>query len=313
MPIYNGETTLEEVFEHLEKQHSKKLIKHIFFINDNSTDKSLELLEEYKKTSSYSCSIITNKTNIGLANGYNLGINLAETALVITMHQDIVLRDLDSFEKIIKPFETNGKIGASYPTLLHPEDVWLSYNFWQRAMFSRFVGRKIPLLSGKFDCFSKSALNEIGLFDSKTFRTAGEDGDIKKRFAKAGYEMVQSNLEVVHVHNREKNFDYKKLLKKESQIAEAQGVLLRKYGAHSIPNFLAAFFRQILLIAILLPFINIFAALLIIIYCFAYSIKLYKKPPFDVKLFVLPIVNFVALPLALFFSLRGFITAKQFL
>lgn len=312
MPVYNGASTLSEVFKLLETQKNKDLVKKLIVINDNSSDESLSIIEKYSQRSSYNCVIINSKSNNGLAKNYNIGIERARTSLVITMHQDILLTDKNSFFKIMDPFKDE-KVGASYPTLLHPREVWETYNFWQKAMFSRFVGKRIPLLTGKFDCYSMDALRIVGNFDNKTFRTSGEDGDLKHRLQAAQLKMIPARVEVVHVHNREKKFSVKQYVKKEAQIAEGQGVKLRKYGPGSLKNFLMVFFRQIILIGLLIPYINIIFLFILIIFMFSYTRLVYfTKDSFFNKL-ILPFVNFSLLPISTFYSLRGFLSKKQVL
>lgn len=311
MPIYNGATTLDEVLASIEMQNDKNLIDEIIFINDNSSDSSQNILKSYVKVSSYKCKIIKNTSNIGLANGYNHGIKISKSQIVITMHQDIVLKDTQSFAKILKPFLTNKNITASYPILDHPRIVWNTYNFWQKAMFSRFLDRKVPILSGKFDAFRKKDLKSVGYFDSERYRTAGEDGDLKRKFDAKGYVTENSNLEVVHIHNREPNFGIRQYIKKDVQIAEAQGVILRIHGIKSFKNFIFAFFRQILVVSLLVPGINIFSILLIVSYSIMYGKNVLKQKKVSFLSILLPITNIYILFLSTVYSIRGFIMQRQ--
>lgn len=311
MPVYNGASTLKFVFEGLENQKHKNLIKNIILIDDNSTDKSLPEMQRYSKISSYTCIVIHNDLNQGLARGYNAGINLSKSKFVITMHQDILLEDKESFAKTLKPLLANTTVAASYPTLLHPKSVWDSYNFWQRAMFSRFVNKKIPMLTGKFDGFNKSILKKLENFDADTYRTAGEDSDLRVRLLHQGYSITQSNVQVTHLHNLEPNFGIKKYIKKEAQIAESHGVKLRRYGVTSLKEFLLVFFRQILLFGLLIPYVYYFFLTLIVLYSFAYTWKCYLYKPFDSRLIILPAVNVSLLLVASYSSFIGFIRNKQ--
>ncbi len=311
MPIYNGASTLEEVFKYLERQRNKHLIKKLILVNDRSTDRSAEIIDNYANRSSYNCHVIHNKTNIGLAEGYNLGAKTADAPLLITMHQDMLLTDDDSIKKITQPFAQDATVAAAHPVVLHPMGIWKSYGFWQKAMFSRFVEKETPLLTGKFDCFSTDTLNRLGGFDSKTHRTAGEDGDIKRKIDNLGLNMVNSGLKVVHIHNMESNFGLSKYVKKENQIAEGQGVLLRKYGPQGIINVVAAFFRPILVFGLLVPYINIMTVVLILIYSLAYVWNLYRFKVKDIRLLLLPVINIYILFSASYYSFKGFVLKRQ--
>jgi glycosyltransferase involved in cell wall biosynthesis len=311
MPIFNGASTLDDVLVSLEKQDNKDLIKEIVFINDNSTDNSREIIEKYQQKSAYTTRLIDNKANEGLAKNYNKGIGVCSSDYFILMHQDIILLENNCFENIIIPFSDNNVI-AVFPGALHPFSVWQKYNFWQKCLFSRFVGKTILDLNGKFDCYDREKLIEhVGLFDEKIFRTAGEDGDMKRKINENGFEVVYSGFNVVHLHNKEANFNYKKIFKKEAQIAEAQGVLLRLYGINNLKDFLMSFFRPILLLLLFIPEVNILSLFLIIIYAFYYTGLVYIKEYRNFRILILPFINLCILPVATFYSIKGFLLKKQ--
>lgn len=311
MPVFNGASTIDDVLVSLEKQNNKDLIKELIFINDNSIDKGREIIEQYQKRSSYKTRLINNKDNEGLAKNYNKGINACSSDYFILMHQDIVLSENDCFRKIIAPFSDNNII-AVFPGLLHPFSVWEKYNFWQKCLFSRFVGKTIFDLSGKFDCYDRKKLIEyVGLFDEKTFRTAGEDGDIKRRIGKSGFKTTYSGFNVVHLHNRETNFSYKNIFKKEAQLAEAQGVLLRLYGIDNVKDFVMSFFRPILLLLLFIPEVNMLSLFLIVIYAFYYTRLVYIEEYRNFRVLILPFINLCILPVATLYSLKGFLLKIQ--
>lgn len=311
MPIFNGASTLEDALVSLEKQEDKDLIKELIFINDNSTDNSREIIEKYQQKSAYTTRLVNNKTNEGLARNYNKGIDACSSDYFILMHQDVVLLENNCFKNIIVPFSDNNVI-AVFSGLLHPFSVWQKYNFYQKCLFSRFVGKTIFDLNGKFDCYDRKKLIEhIGLFDEKIFRTAGEDSDMKRRIDKNGFKVVYSGFNVVHLHNKETNFDYKKIFKKEAQIAEAQGVLLRLYGINNIKDFLMSFFRPILLLSLFIPRVNILSLFLIIMYAFYYTWLVYIKEWKNFRILILPFINLCILPVATFYSIKGFLLKTQ--
>ncbi|MBU3978370.1 glycosyltransferase [Patescibacteria group bacterium] len=247
IPVYNNFTTIQEVFDSLEKQNHKELIEEIIIIDDNSNDNTRNLIEKYQNESSFKTKLIIHTKSNGLAANYNEGIELSKTDYFILMHADIVLIGYNSFSKMLEPLLKNEDVIASYPIILHPYSVWKDYNFWQKCLFSRFVGKRLKMITGKFDCFNKKLLlNRIGLFNETTYRTAGEDSDIKIRINKIGkLKVFSSGIEIIHLHNKDFNFSLKKLIKKEAQLAEAQGAVLRKYGILNTKGFILSFFREI--------------------------------------------------------------------
>lgn len=310
MPVYNGATTLNQVFEGLERATDKELVDQIIIINDHSSDNSQEIIASYAKRSPYNVRLINHGTSQGLAAGYNEGSRLAKTDFVLLMHQDIVLTRDDSFTAVLQPFADKAVV-ATYPVLLHPYEVWKEYSFWQKCLFSRLVDKKTAVLTGKFDAFSKAFLEEVGYFDNKTYRTAGEDSDLKIKIRQRGLKTVNHGVEVVHLQYAEKDFSLKKFIKKEAQYAEAQGVVLRKYGVHDVRGVALSFFRQILLVGLLIPFVNIFFALLIIAYAFAYTKLVYEKEWRDIRILTVPFINIYLLFVAFYVSLRGFARGRQ--
>jgi glycosyltransferase involved in cell wall biosynthesis len=312
IPIYNGFSTLGEVFSNLDNQQNKELINEIILINDNSNDGSGLLIRDFKKRTSYKVREINHERSIGLAGGYNEGIRLSKTKYIILMHQDILLPNKNSFEILYNLFAADINLLAAFPIILHPENVWHTYSFWQKCLFSRFVGKESRMLTGKFDAFNRNLLlRHIGFFDNISYRTAGEDSDLKERAKRFScLHIICSEIKIIHVHNKEKVFPLKKWIKKESQLAEAQGVILRKYGITSIKGFILSFFRQLLLVSLLIPYIQIIGSVMILLYSVLYTQKVYKKAR-DVRIIVLPFVNILLLLVALTYSCKGFITQKQ--
>ncbi|MCK5510894.1 glycosyltransferase family 2 protein [Candidatus Parcubacteria bacterium] len=309
IPVFNGGTTLRDVFDSLEKQNNKKIIKEIIIINDGSSDASHDIILDYKKKSSYSIMIIKNEKSTGLAINYNRGIQISKTDYIILMHQDIVLEDMDSFAKIFQPFQ-NSNVAAAYPALLHPYKVWTAYNFWQKCLFSRFVSKRHTRFTGKFDCVKK--IKDLK-FNSSLYRTAGEDLDYEMRCSKYG-KVVLADLDVVHLHNKDNNFSLKQLIKKESQLAECYGVNLRRYFLKTkIKDIILLIFRPMILLGLFINifFINRLALLILLLFCFYYTKLAYLKCYKDFKIIILPFINFICLICYSFYFIKGFIYAKQ--
>jgi glycosyltransferase involved in cell wall biosynthesis len=309
IPVYNGAHTLPEVFKSLEDQPDKHLVTDLIIIDDASRDSSVEVIDAYIQQSSYNAQLIRHTQNKGLAATYNDGFKAASTEFVILMHQDIVLRDAHALQKITEPL-VDASVAATYPVLVFSKKKWLQYSFWEKCMLSRFVGKEVSNLTGKFDCFRRSTIQAIGGFDSETYRTAGEDGDIKMRIQRKGPEVKKVDVKVEHIDNPRRAFTLKNYLMKEAQLAEAQGVLLRKYGPQGLISFCAVFFRELLLISLFIPYIQWISLALIVMFSFAYTANVFIAT-MDRRLVILPAINVSILPIAFFSSLRGFLIKKQ--
>lgn len=305
MPVFNGRTTLAKSLDSLLPQTAKFL--ELIIVDDASTDGSLEIIKNFA-SGKENWMLISNEHNLGLAKSYNKGIRTAQGELIVTMHQDIIL-EKDSLSRLIAPFDDEKVVAAGH-TDIHPPELWKKYNFWQKCFFARFAKRNAPGINGQFDCFRKSALEKIGLFDEIHFRTAGEDGDMVAKLKKIG-KIAASEARIIHLHKIDPNFSWKDIIRKQKQYSEAQGTLLALRRTKRLKNISKAFFREILLVSLLVPYLNILSLLLIIIYAFKYTGQVYLEEYKNPRIIALPFLNIYLLFVSLIFSLRGFIYGKQ--
>lgn len=307
IPLYNGQNTILKTLESLVKQSD--FFSELIVVNDNSSDNSAGLVEDFLIQKSVAYKIINHQTNKGLAASYNTGIKAAQGEIMVLVHQDVELYD-KALKNLIAPFEDEKVIGVYHYTF-QPFEVWQKYNFWQKYFFCRWVGKKIYGLNGKFDAFRKSALAEIGLFDAKNFHSAGEDGDILIRLKNRG-KIVKSQAGILHLHDERPDFSIFDIIKKQAQLSEAQGALYRKHGLFDDwLGFLKAFFREILLIGTFLPVVNFFAWPLIIFYCFFASRAMFVYEYKDWRTYFLPLVNLGLFWISFIFSIKGYVRGKQ--
>lgn len=305
MPVYNGESTIQKTLESLLSQSNN--FDELVILDDASSDRSVEYIKnimdgrrDYK--------LIQNEKQQGLAATYNRGIIDSTGDLIVTLHQDILLKK-DSLKKLTEPFGDEKVVAATH-IVVHPMEIWKKYNFWQKCFFARLAGKDFSGIDGKFDAFRKSALEEVGLFDEKHFRTAGEDGDIVFKLKKIG-QIAQTDAKIIHLHKIDPHFSWKDTLHKQAQYSEAQGVLLVRGRIRNIAQFGKSFFREILLLALLIPYARIFSLILILIYSIAYTKIVFQKECRDKRIFVLPFLNIWLLFVSFFYTFRGFVYGKQ--
>lgn len=305
MPVHNGETTLEKTLENLLAQSKK--FDELIVVDDASSDQSAECAkkildgrQEYK--------LIRNEKQRGLAAAYNQGIRESAGDIIVTIHQDILL-EKDALEKLAAPFEDT-RVVASTHIVSHPLEIWNKYNFWQKCFFARLAGKNFSGIDGKFDAFRKNALEKIGLFDEKHFHTAGEDGDIAWKLRKIG-RIAETNAKIVHLHKIDPDFSWRDIVKKQAQYSEAQGALLARGRILNLLQLAKSFFREALLLALLVPFLRILSACLMLVYSFLYTRLVFLKEYKDKRVIILPFLNIFLLFVSLVFSLKGFIYGKQ--
>ncbi len=305
LPVHRGETTVQKTLESLLAQTKK--FDELIIIDDASPDRSKEIIEEYMR-SRREYRLIKHEKNEGLAKSYNDGIRESKGNLIITLHQDVIL-DPDALQKLVEPFD-DGKVVAAGHVSTFPREIWKNFNFWQKCFFARFVGKEFPGINGQFDCFRKEALEEIGLFDSKKFRTAGEDADAVWKLSKLG-NIVQSGAKLVHLQKASPDFGPKEIAWKQKQHSEARGALLALGRVSSFSKTAKTFFREILVLGLFVPFINIISIIIIIFYSFAYTGKVFLEEYKNPRIILLPFFNIYLLLLGVIYSLKGFILKKQ--
>jgi len=306
LPLRNGETTIVGTLESLALQNTR--IDELIILDDYSTDSSLELAENFLDKNKIKYKILRHKKCLGLAASYNEGIELAKWSLIVTLHQDVIL-EKDALKKLVEPFK-DSQVVASCHVVNHPLKVWEKYNFWEKVYFARLAGKKFSGLDGKFDCFRKEALKKTGMFDKKSFRTAGEDGDMIFKLKEIG-RIVPTEAEIVHLHKIDDSFGLKDIIYKQAQYSEVQGVLLRKGRIRTIKEILRAFFREILILFLLLPYLHFLGLFLIAAYAVLYSKIIFFRENKNPRFLLIPFLNVVLLFVSLLYSVKGFIYGKQ--
>ena len=313
IPVYNGVKTIIESIDSLLKQdyiEKNRNFVELIVINDNSEDNSFSIVKDYFYDKSIKHKLLNNKINLGLAANYNKGIAISGGDYIVTMHQDVILKEnaLSLLVSAMNQVET----AAAFHYVDHPREIWGKYNFWQKCLFSRLLDKRFYGLDGKFDIFRKSTLIEIGAFDSVTFRSAGEDGDIIRKIESVGI-LKKTEAGIIHIHDNNPNYSLKSYFLKHAQLSEAQGALYRKHGIANITELFRAFFRECLLLMLLVPYLNFFSILLISLYSFYYTKNVYLSEYNNPRIFLLPFINVSLIFVSFFYSVKGFVTGKQYL
>lgn len=310
IPVYNNATILEAVFDSIENQNYP--VKQIIIIDDASSDNSLALIKAHATRSRFNVTIVENKKSQGLAACFNQGIRLSATEFVITLHADCGLVKEAAIEKLVEPFQKENGVLVTYPCLLQPEGVWNKYNFWLKAQYSQWVGKRHRTLSGKFDCFRRQTLMDIGLFDNQTFRSAGEDIDIHNRLKKIG-KVVGSQAEIIHLHSNNPGYNIRDYLRKNNQFAECYGALFRKHYLYNTSKaYLAAiFWRPLMAAGIIIPQTRIWALALSLLLIFWYKQKFILNQWWNPRILIFLAFNIILFFCYTYYFLKGFISGRQ--
>ncbi len=309
IPTYNGAKTISKALDSIFDQKYEGNIE-VIVVDDNSKDDTLEIVKKYPVT------VIANKVNMGLARSVNAGVRKAKNDVICIIHEDIILTDNEWFKKLI-PYLNNNNACVTSPVLL-PEEIYATFGFWEKALFSWEVGneynRSVTVLNysdGKNDIFRKDIFLKFGGFDGETYRVACEDVDLSKRLQKEGYEILSIPVPVFHLHSSHATGLSTIIFSKNPRLSEGQGVLFRKYG------FIGGWNNQVFkTFAIVLLF---FPSLMVRVIGIAYiaaivlgsTFSTFKRTKEPKVLILLPPVKIIDYLLNILYFWKGFITQKQ--
>ena len=205
---YNVEHFLEQCLNSVLKA-SQKINVEVFVVDNNSSDGSIEMLEEKFPN----VILIANKDNKGFSSANNQAIKIAKGKNILLLNPDTVVEER-TFEKVIDfmdshddcgglgvrmvdgkgDFLPESKRGLPTPLVAFYKIFGLSRIFPKSKKFGAYhLGyldeyeiNQIDVLSGAFLCISKSALEKVGLLD-ETFFMYGEDIDFSYRITQEGF------------------------------------------------------------------------------------------------------------------------------
>ncbi|MEK7502025.1 MAG: glycosyltransferase family 2 protein [Patescibacteria group bacterium] len=325
IPMKNSATTILHTLKSVVRQSYP--IKEIIIVDNVSTDNSVELALEFAKKSIIPVHIIRRKENKGVGASYNFGVKKAISSHVIFMHSDSSLPSDHEIEKLVEPFGKDLKVVASYPKVILPKNVWDTYNFWQKCLFSRSVDKESAGFNGKFDCVKKKAFVRVGGFNEISFggdvSVGGEDADLYLRLENKG-KLILSKAKVIHLHYLGNNYSLSDWIKNRKLLARTYGRLIRFQGK-SLPlktygkglliplgvlNFLI---KPGLAILPFIPNLHLFGIVLLIIYAFVNSKKIYTtlSTLLNPRIIFLPFIDIFLVYYETFWMIQAFSFVKR--
>jgi len=315
IPAHNSLTTIKKTLDSI-CILNRNLIEEIIYIDDNSDDGSREFVEKYYKKINLPLRIIHNKKAQGLAKNFNFGIKNSKTRFLLTMHQDMEVIDSMALEKSMEILKNDSKGVLLYSKILHPFSLLKKYNFWMKVNFSRVIERPMNFSAGKFDLIDLKKTKI--LFNETIFTHSGEDAGFNIDVRRKGFKILNSDVEVIHNHSFDPNYSFIKYLKKENQLNETYGVLIRNYGfsAFGLKGSILMLHRLLLVTSLLIPFLNLCILFLIIFYCFYYSKRIFSRKIYSLeknnpRILTVPFANFIVLFSGAIWNIIGYIKGKQ--
>ena len=300
---YNAETEIGRLIESVQEQDYKGKTE-IIVTDDNSSDNTAKIVKEYAKKDKR-MRLISNKKNKGYGATLNPAVRAAKNEIIITFHQDMVLPSKNYVSKIMKFFEDERVVACEIP-IVTPEEVWEKYEFWHKVFTVNFTKPMKDM--SYFLAYRKDALLKIGLFDTRTFRTAGEDIDANLKIREHG--RVETIDEAVKHLEGAHRASLKKQILKQYQYGEPHGVLVRRYGFR-MRGIKLVVLKTVLLGLLIVPGVN-FLALLALLVIGALPLKWTLPRIKDWRLVFLPFANVLRYAVYTYAFWRGFLTEKAY-
>ncbi len=203
---YNGEKFLENCLESIFRETT--LDFEIVVIDNNSPDKSGEKISSKYKT----CNFILNKKNLGVSEGFNIGIKNSKGKYVVLLNNDLIVGP-KWLDYLFEAYKQKGD-GLYQPKFLKMNDrnvvdsAGNLINIFGFG-FSREKGQKdylqyntieeIGFAAGTCLFCSKEIFNKIGLLDEKLF-AYNEDLDLGWRAKLLNYKSYYVPKSIVYHH-----------------------------------------------------------------------------------------------------------------
>lgn len=316
LPVYNSETTILLCLKSLFKQNYP--IQEIIMIDNHSIDKTIQTIENFKKRyKKIPMQLIKRDKTYRVADSFNLGTQLAKGTHIVNMHADCMLPTKSELKKLMAPFIKDPSVDLSAPYVILPKSIWKKCNFWQKYLFANMVDVKVPSGNNQFEGIKKETFLKMGGYDVKNFGgtdiIGGEDADFHTRLGKFG-KIVISNALVLHIHYIGKNFPFINVLKSKKVNARSYGRFVGIQGK-SLSLISLLIFSSKFLLAILpfMPHLFFVGILLLVIYSFYYSRKLFfqRSSLTDFKIILVPLLNIFLIYYDVFWMTEGFLHKKK--
>ena len=193
IPAYNEEKVIKQTLESLiETQYPRK---EIIFVDDGSTDNTLEVVKQFKDKI-----IILHKKNGGKASALNYGLVYAKGEIVVVVDADTIT-GRNSLKEIVKGFDVDEHVAAvagnikvrnrvNWLTKCQALEYLIGIQIIRRA-FDRFGS--ILIIPGALGAFRKSSISGTGTYGKETLV---EDFDQTIKLLKSGL-ITQGSVKAV--------------------------------------------------------------------------------------------------------------------
>lgn len=212
---YNSTTVIEECIRTLYKFNSV-VINRVFVIDNNSSDKTLSLVENLQSDFTR-LEIHKLEKNLGFAAANNIGAKLSDNYFIALINPDVVFNN-NGLHKLVIYMLKDRTIGAGGPSLIFPNGI-VQGGFGARIglfdiMIDFILGGKLKAkilnrrrnkpvfvdwVSGACLLVRNDVFATVGGFDENIFMYS-EDLDLCLRIKKAGYNILYNpDIKIIHI------------------------------------------------------------------------------------------------------------------
>lgn len=190
---YNNEKFLKDCLGSIYNA-TKKTSFEIIFIDNNSSDSSLELVaREFPKVK-----VIRNNKNLGFCKANNQGLKIYQGKYALLLNTDTVVKD-GALDRLVEFMDSHPDIGACGPKLLNPDGTPQHQGgLFNRKFWLSKNPTKVDYVIGACLLVQRDAIDKIGGLDENFF-FSNDDLDWCRRIRKAGWDVYFiPQAEVIH-------------------------------------------------------------------------------------------------------------------
>lgn len=269
--IRNEEQYIDRCLDSLINQNFPKEKYRIAVVDGQSTDRSLEIVEGYKKTNTDLIDIYINEKK-WQASGRNIVIRMSGTELIAYVDGHCIIHPdwLKNLYMCLTEIFDNDVAGVG--SILNSPDDESSFGKAIDCVFSSMLGgigssykpsnSRMEVNTAPFMLYKSKALKEVGLYDEDM--KYGEDFSLNYKLRNAGYNLFVEPKAIVYYYKRRNLIDF---VKQMYNYGYTKATIFKKYKSslgliHLVPVFSLIFLTMVIFINI---YINYYMPVLFII------------------------------------------------
>jgi len=200
IPMYNSENTIIETLSGLAKQTRQDF--EVIVVDDGSTDRSSNLVEEYKKSSELNIKLIKQE-NLGPAKARNKGVENAKSDIILFLDSDCIPIE-NWLEEMTKPISKE-TVGCSCRYKVKNKGSliarYIDYEIARRH--EKMAGKVVDTIGSYSACYLKDVFDKVGGFNTSYRIASGEDFDLSFKIGELGYKLKFINTTFVYHYHPE--------------------------------------------------------------------------------------------------------------